>query len=167
MELVSEQIKETEPRILAEKIAASIHNIWRSTRNMEPFVKAEKITIEQYWILRILYESGPMRIKDIASRIGTTSSPATISVKRLERRGFLLRKRSTKDERVVIVQLMRRGRSVYETWRNKRRKSLSLLFDSLDLKEKQSLLKLLQKVEGSIFDTSGGSSELFQQDKYS
>ncbi|MGI0078855.1 MAG: MarR family winged helix-turn-helix transcriptional regulator [Nitrososphaerales archaeon] len=135
--------------VLAETIAAGIHDIWRSARIMEPFVRAEKITLEQYWILRLLYETGPCRIKDIAARIGTTSSPVTISVKRLERRSFLKRERSTKDERVVSVRLTGYGRTVFESWRKKRRKSLSRLFDSLDRIEKRTLLKLLEKVVAS------------------
>jgi MarR family transcriptional regulator, 2-MHQ and catechol-resistance regulon repressor len=117
---------------------------------MEPFVKSEKITIEQYWVMRLLYERGVMRVKDIADRIGTTSSPVTISVKRLEARGFVKRKRSSDDERVVSVSLTTHGREVFELWRKKRQRLLSEYFDALDMKEKRTLLALLDKISRSI-----------------
>lgn len=139
--------KKREDRFLTENILAGIHEIWHSARIMEPFVRSEKITLEQYWILRLLYETRSHRVKDIAQRIGTTSSPVTISVKRLERRGFVSRERSKEDERVVTVNLTSRGRAVFESWRKKRRKTLSILFDALDLNEKRTLLKLLEKVD--------------------
>ena len=138
--------------MLSERIAASIHEIWRNTRIMEPFVKSEKLTIEQYWVMRILYENGAVRIKDIAGRIGTTSSPVTISVKRLEARGFVRRKRNTNDERVVACSLTTRGREVFEMWRRKRQNLLSEYFEALDMKEKRALLTLLEKVGGSIVE---------------
>ena len=89
---------------------------------------------------------GAQRITDIASHIGTTASPVTISVKRLERENLVKRERSTEDERVVKVQLTKHGRDQFELWRLRRRKALSKIFDPLDENEKNSLLALLSKV---------------------
>jgi len=109
-------------------------------------VGAGEVTSEQYWILRLLYTSGAQRISDIASNIGITASPVTISVKRLERDNLVKRERSTVDERVVRVQLTKHGRDQFELWRLRRRKALSRIFDALDESEKISLLALLNKV---------------------
>lgn len=146
--------------LLSEKIAVAIHEIWRSTRIMEPFVRVEKITIEQYWIMRFLYEKGASRVKDIALKIGITSSPVTISVKRLESRGFVKRKRSTDDERVVTVCLTQHGRDVFESWRKKRQNLLSGVFECLSMREKRELLELVSKVNSSIFEKKGAGTAL-------
>jgi DNA-binding MarR family transcriptional regulator len=132
--------------LISEKIADSIWEIWRASRTASHPVGAGEVTPEQYWILRLLYNAGPQRITDVASHIGTTSSPVTISVKRLERQNLVRRERSTADERVVKVQLTKHGRDQFELWRLRRRKSLSKIFDPLDENEKNSLLALLIKV---------------------
>ncbi len=101
-----------------------------------------------------------MRIKDLASQIGVaSSSPITISVKRLEQRKLVRRERGKDDERVVTVTLTDRGRGVYESWRNERRKALSSLFESLSEREKETLLRLLDKVAISLERSTGGGGK--------
>jgi len=132
--------------VVSEKIADSIWEIWKVARNVSHPIGRGEVTPEQYWTLRFLYNEGPQRVKDIASHIGTTASPVTISVKRLERENLVKRERSTSDERVVKVQLTKHGKEQFETWRLRRIKAISKLFDSLDDGEKRSLLQLLEKV---------------------
>ncbi|GEM_PF-1628336 len=134
--------------VLSEQITSSIHEIWRIARTRAEQLRSEssKVGLQQYWILRFLYESGPQRIKDIAKKIGTTSSPVTISVKRLESEKLVSRSRSKKDERVVTVSLTPRGRRTFEHLREQRRRDVSLFFDSLNDGEKRQLLNLLSKV---------------------
>jgi len=132
--------------LISERIADSIWEIWRTSKTASHPVGAGEVTSEQYWILRLLYTSGAQRISDIASNIGITASPVTISVKRLERDNLVKRERSTVDERVVRVQLTKHGRDQFELWRLRRRKALSRIFDALDESEKISLLALLNKV---------------------
>ena len=145
--------------LISEKIADSIWEIWRASKTASHPVRAGEVTPEQYSILRLLYTEGSQRITDIASHIGTTASPVTISVKRLERENLVKRERSTSDERVVRVQLTKYGRDQFESWRLRRRKALSKLFDPLDENEKNSLLALLSKV----IVTVPGSNSLQQK----
>src|SRR4029077_17410780 len=123
-----------------------IWEIWRTSRAASHPVRVGEVTPEQYWILRFLNFNGPQRVKDIASYIGTTASPVTISVKRLERKGLVKRERNSKDERVVTVQLTQEGKERFEMWRLRRREATSGVFESLTQKEKSALLILLQKV---------------------
>ena len=128
------------------RLGADIREIWKLTRAMVGPSAAEGVTIDQYWILRFLYDSGPKSIKDIASKVGISHSPATISIKRLEGRRLVKRVRGHEDERVVTVILTGRGRKLFEGWRKGRRTELSSLFDSLNGQEKKRLLELLDKV---------------------
>ncbi len=131
---------------VSERIADLIWEIWRVSKAASHPVRDGEVTPEQYWILRFLDSSGPQRVKDIATYIGTTASPVTISVKRLERQNLVKRERSSKDERVVTVQLTKEGKERFEMWRLRRREAISGVFESLNQKEKASLLGLLQKV---------------------
>ena len=133
--------------MLSEKIADSIWEIWRASRTASHPIGAGEVTPEQYWILRFLNNEGSQRIKDIAAHIGTTASPVTISVKRLERENLVKRERSTEDERVVKVYLTKHGKDQFEQWRLRRRKALSKFFDRLTETEKNVLFDLLSKVE--------------------
>jgi DNA-binding MarR family transcriptional regulator len=134
--------------ILNESIANSVREISRLGRVItnSQKKKSERVGIEQYWILRLLYESGPKRIKDIAQEIGITSSPVTISVKRLALSKLVTRERGKRDERVVTVDLTDEGRKFFESWRQERSQALSSLFNILDEQERQQLYSLLQKV---------------------
>ena len=131
---------------VSEKIADYIWEIWRVSKTASHPVRVGEVTPEQYWILRFLYNSGSQRVKDIAAYIGTTPSPVTISVKRLERQNLLRRERNSTDERVVTVHLTKQGKERFEIWRLRRVKAISGVFDSLNSTEKKALLGLLQKV---------------------
>jgi DNA-binding MarR family transcriptional regulator len=135
-----------EEESLSEKIADLIWEIWRTSKTASHPVWVGEVTPEQYSILRFLSTNGPQRVKDIAAYIGTTASPVTISVKRLERQNLVKRERNTKDERVVTVHLTEEGKERFELWRLRRREAISVVFESLNQKEKKALLGLLQKV---------------------
>jgi DNA-binding MarR family transcriptional regulator len=138
--------KNKEEDSVSEKIADLIWEIWRTSKSASHPVRVGEVTPEQYWILRFLNTNGPQRVKDIASYIGTTASPVTISVKRLERQNLVKRERSSIDERVVTVRLTEEGKERFEMWRLRRREAISIVFESLNPKEKSTLLGLLQKV---------------------
>lgn len=137
---------EIEQESVSEQITDLIWEIWRTSKAVSHPVRVGEVTPEQYWILRFLNTNGPQRVKDIAAYIGTTASPVTISVKRLERQNLVKRERNAKDERVVTVKLTKEGKERFEMWRLRRREAISVVFDPLNQKEKISLLGLLKKV---------------------
>jgi DNA-binding MarR family transcriptional regulator len=118
--------------------------LWQRWRSASP-VRRGAITREQYWILRTLMEGGDMRVKDLASAIGCTAGSASVAVKRLERDGLLLRKRSKEDERVVTVSLAEQGEKILAAWRDEQVSLMSELFESLSEEESESLHQLLSK----------------------
>ena len=142
--------EENEIESVSEKIADLIWEIWRASKTASHPVRIGEVTPEQYWILRFLDSNGPQRVKDIAAHIGTTASPVTISVKRLEKRNLVKRERNATDERVVTVKLTKEGKERFEMWSLRRREAISGIFESLNQKEKLTLLALLQKVSLSI-----------------
>jgi DNA-binding MarR family transcriptional regulator len=134
--------------LLNEKIANAMRDISRQARvtTNSRRKKTDRVGIEQFWILRFLYDEGPKRIKDIAEEIGITPSPVTISVKRLAASKLATRERGKADERVVTVRLTEEGKRFFESWRADRNQALYSLFNVLDDDEREQLNVLLQKV---------------------
>ena len=118
--------------------------LWQKWRSASP-IRRGAVTREQYWILRTLMERGGMKVKDIASALGTTAASASVAVKRMERAGLVHRERSRSDERVVTVALGRKGSRRLRSWRADQLASMASLFDALDLNERRVLRDLLQK----------------------
>ena len=143
----------------SEHISDLLLVLWQRWRSASP-VKRGAITREQYWVLRTLSERGKMKIKDIASAIGCTPGSASVAVKRLERAGLVRRERREKDERVVTVTLAKRGAKKLDSWKGEQLVSMSALFESLSVKEKQALSDILEKalVAGGDLPTPTGST---------
>ncbi|MEM8540139.1 MAG: MarR family transcriptional regulator [Pseudomonadota bacterium] len=73
------------------------------------------LTYPQYLVMSVLW-AGPERpsIKDIGIQVQLDSSTLTPLLKRLEKAGLVLRKRDTKDERQVRIELTQTGRELQE-----------------------------------------------------
>jgi DNA-binding MarR family transcriptional regulator len=131
-------------RVSSEEIGDLLMVFWQRWRLASP-VRRGAITREQYWMLRMLSEHGPMKIKDLASTIGCTAGSASVAVKRLEKGGLVKRERSEKDERVVTVILEKKGIKSLDAWRAEQLRSMTVLFDSFSPEERRVLHGLLGK----------------------
>lgn len=81
-------------------------------RTYKPMLDALGITYPQYLVLSTLWEVDGQTISVIADRLALEPSTITPLVKRLEAAGFVVRQRSTKDERLVGVHLTDKGRDL-------------------------------------------------------
>ncbi|AOF92657.1 MULTISPECIES: MarR family winged helix-turn-helix transcriptional regulator [Rhizobiaceae] len=81
-------------------------------RTYKPMLDALGITYPQYLVLSVLWEADGQTISVIADRLALEPSTITPLVKRLEAAGFVVRQRSTKDERLVGVHLTDKGRGL-------------------------------------------------------
>ncbi|NHA68268.1 MarR family transcriptional regulator [Phycicoccus sp. CMS6Z-2] len=68
------------------------------------------ITHPQYLVMLALWEESPLRVSEIARRIGL--EPPTLSpiLKRLEASGLVVRERDARDDRALAVRLTPEGR---------------------------------------------------------
>ena len=79
------------------------------------FKKTERelgLTGPQIWAIKILADSAPIKVSDIAGRMFL--HPATVGgiLDRLEARNLVIRTRSVEDRRVVYVNLTEQGREL-------------------------------------------------------
>jgi DNA-binding MarR family transcriptional regulator len=81
-------------------------------RTYKPMLDALGVTYPQYLVLSVLWEADGQTISVIADRLALEPSTITPLVKRLEVAGFVVRQRSTRDERLVGVHLTDKGRGL-------------------------------------------------------
>jgi DNA-binding MarR family transcriptional regulator len=99
----------TMPR-LDDQLCFSIYTTGMAiARVYKPLLDELKLTYPQYLVLNALWEGNSRTIGAIADRLALDSSTVTPLVKRLEAAGFVVRQRSTTDERQVLVTLTPKG----------------------------------------------------------
>lgn len=79
------------------------------TRLYQPLLEPFHLTYPQYLVLLILWEESPCTVTRIGERALLASSTLTPLLKRLEALGYVTRRRSSEDERVVQVALTATG----------------------------------------------------------
>jgi DNA-binding MarR family transcriptional regulator len=82
-------------------------------RIYKPMLDELGVTYTQYLVLSALWERDGLTIGAIGERLALEPSTITPAVKRLESAGFVLRERSTSDERVVEVHLTKKGKNLH------------------------------------------------------
>lgn len=96
------------------RIAEILDNLRRVFNVVHQYSKrAEKVgglTGPQLWAMKILAESAPIRVTDLARRMYLHASTVVGILDRLEQKGYLTRNRSDADHRVVVIDLTREGR---------------------------------------------------------
>src|SRR6476661_10240232 len=81
--------------------AASNH----MTRLFVPFLQKLGVTYPQYLVLVVLWERGPQGVGDLAALLRMDFGTLSPMLKRLERKGLIVRRRDAADERRVLVDL--------------------------------------------------------------
>ncbi|NJP36711.1 MarR family winged helix-turn-helix transcriptional regulator [Alkalicoccus luteus] len=67
--------------------------------------QAMPLSLEQFGILRVLHEKGPMTAKQVAAETDVHKSAVTAKVARLEERNFVTRTVQSSDRRSVLIAL--------------------------------------------------------------
>jgi MarR family transcriptional regulator, organic hydroperoxide resistance regulator len=95
-------------------IASTFDNLRRVVQVVQGHSKrAEQVaglTGPQLWAIKVLSESAPIMVSDLARRMYLHPSTVIGILDRLETRGLVRRTRSTEDRRVVTVALTRKGK---------------------------------------------------------
>jgi DNA-binding MarR family transcriptional regulator len=95
-------------------IAGAFDNLRRVVQVVHGYSKRAEhvagLTGPQLWAIKVLAESAPIMISELARRMYLHPSTVIGILDRLETRGLVKRARSTEDRRVVTVGLTRRGK---------------------------------------------------------
>ncbi len=74
-----------------------------------PYLSKLDLTYTQYITMMVLWEVKKISVKDLGKKLYLDSGTLTPLLKTLEKRGFITRKRSEKDERVLVVEITEEG----------------------------------------------------------
>ena len=85
--------------------------IFRSAKKHFQWVRERTgVSGAQLWLLAEIHRRPGIRVTELAKSMGVHQSTASNLIERLETGGFLLRQRSTRDQRVVHLALTKAGR---------------------------------------------------------
>lgn len=78
-------------------------------RAYKPYLDELDLTYTQYITMMVLWEERSINVRDIGRRLYLDSGTLTPLLKKLEKKGYIVRKRSAEDERNLIVELTDEG----------------------------------------------------------
>lgn len=146
------------PEDLVDNLAEDLWQMWRiwsERSNTE-----DRVTAEQYWILRMLEREPSMTVSGLAKRRGVTPAAMTAATRRLEAMGWVLRARPPENQRTVLVALSDRGREVWLRVSTERRRVMAHLLRAMTPDEQETLYRIAQKMRSLLIPPEGPTTQL-------
>lgn len=84
------------------------------TQAYTPILTTLGITYPQYLVLMVLWEKDNQPVNDIARRLVLETNTVTPLLQRMEKLGFVVRKKGEQDKRQQIVSLTEKGKQLEE-----------------------------------------------------
>ena len=109
-----------------------------------PLLEAIDLTYTQYIVMMVLWEHSEMNVKELGKHLYLDSGTLTPVLKKLEQKGYITRKRDTRDERVLNVAVTEEGLLLRDRAVGVPEKIGESLH--LDAEETAQLQRILQKV---------------------
>ncbi|WP_242611867.1 MarR family winged helix-turn-helix transcriptional regulator [Fictibacillus sp. BK138] len=103
-------MEDQNPLLLESQICFKIYTLEREiTKLYRNLLEDLDMTYPQYLVMLLLWEKDAMTVKEIGKRLFLDSGTLTPMLKRMEANGIIKRRRSTEDERSVIISLTKKG----------------------------------------------------------
>ena len=119
-------------------------------RKYKPYLDKLNLTYTQYIVMMVLWEHESTSVKELGNLLYLDSGTLTPVLKKLESKGYIQRRRSTKDERSLIVTITEMGMALRDQAVDVPAGMASCV--SLEPEEAKTLYRLLYKVIGSLSD---------------
>ena len=116
----------------------------------KPYLEELDLTYTQYITMMVMWEHKELLVKEVGRYLYLDSGTLTPLLKRLEGKGYIIRQRSEKDERDLIVKLTESGEALKE-----RAADIPLKVGNcvgLDPQKAQALYALLYEILGKLTD---------------
>ena len=129
--------------------------ITRTTENhLREFLRVKyDTTLPRFDVAAALYRVGkPMKMSELSGMLLVSNGNATTVVDRLEKDGFVTRKPSEGDKRVVLVGLTPAGKAWFKDLAAAHEAEINTLFSDLGHDEISTIRDLMQRLEGEPND---------------
>lgn len=101
----------------------------------------QDITNNDMHIIEAIGIDEPRKMSEIAARLGVTVGTLTTNMNSLENKGYIQRKRSETDKRVVLVVLKEKGRKAFFHHRDFHKKMIKAIVRNLYEDEMEAVIK--------------------------
>ena len=92
--------------------------LYAASRNIislyTPHLKPLGLTYTQYIVLLVLWEKDGITVGELCDRLCLDNGTLSPLLKKMQEAGYIERKRSTDDDRVVLISLTQEGRALQE-----------------------------------------------------
>ena len=106
--------------------------------------------IGQPMMLRSLYKKDGVPQSILAKELAITPATASAMVKRLEKGGYLIRKRDAEDERVSNVYLTDKGRELSSSLKEVKDQMDELVFNGFSKEERKTMRDYLERITHNL-----------------
>ncbi len=120
----------------------------------EDFLKKninEKITLKSVHVLEAIKKAegkdNNVSMSQIASVLGITAGTLTTMIKKLEDKGYIVKRHSKDDKRKTFVVLTKKAEKVIDVHNSYHENMIDMITRNLSPKEEQSLVDLLSKIK--------------------
>ena len=102
-----------EKLLLSSQICFPIYSVSRlMTKVYKPHLEKLGITYPQYLVLMVLWENDKLSVNQITEKLFLNTNTMSPLLKRMEKMGLVHRTRSSKDERIVTIELTKKGKEL-------------------------------------------------------
>ncbi len=116
------------------------------TKAYKPYLETMGLTYPQYLVLIVLWEKDGVSVNQITEKLLLNTNTISPLLKRMEKMELLQRNRSSKDERIVIVQLTGKGKQLKEQARPIPEELIKILLnENINLTEVLQLKNMLNE----------------------
>ncbi|MEE3849216.1 MarR family transcriptional regulator [Gordonia sp. LSe1-13] len=123
----------------------------RSSHRLDRRLEPHGVTRSEYDVLGALARSpNPLRASEVVSTTMLSGASITKITENLARRGLLVRRKSERDGRVVLLEPTDAGRELVETELPRRLADDEAALSGLSPAERESLAELLRKVSAAV-----------------
>lgn len=130
-----------------EDVLIAIRKIIRATDiHSRRLTKTVGLTAPQLMVLQAIRDLGAVAISRLSSEVSLSQATVTTIIDRLEKRGYVARRRSDSDKRVVHALLTDAGRDAVNSAPTPLQEAFSVRFEQLEDWEQSLILSALQRV---------------------
>lgn len=112
----------------------------------ESVVRDSGLSTSQAHTIEIVGHAGPIKMKDLAQKIGVTTGTLTVAVDRLEEKQLLVRQPCKTDRRAYLIELTDPGRDYFKQHHNFHIEMTQEIVADLTDEEQQIFGTILEKI---------------------
>jgi MarR family 2-MHQ and catechol resistance regulon transcriptional repressor len=141
----------SEPSASDFELWQDIRDIYRAAlKRLNAKLRKERITFSQYSVLLALSRNGPMQMNKLGEHMLVAPANVTGLVDRMERKGYVRRKRDERDRRLHVIEETERGSRIFKSISSRFRQYTGNFGSTLTHEELDSTLAALRKVRMEV-----------------